>query len=66
MNAFEEMGHSLVLAQEGQRQLAEMVRAWVSASAKRLVKSVGHALSKGRAERRRGLTPPAEAPNWRG
>ena len=46
MNAFEEMGHSLILAQEGQRQLASMINVWLAESAKRLAKSLGNALSK--------------------
>ncbi len=46
MNAFEEMGHSLILAQEGQRQLAVLVNAWIAGTAKRLMKSLGNALSK--------------------
>jgi hypothetical protein len=46
MNAFEEMGHSLILAQEGQRQLASMLNAWIAQSVKRLVKSLGNAIAK--------------------
>ncbi len=46
MNSFEEMGRSLILAQEGQRQLAAMLNAWIADSAKRLLKSLGNALSK--------------------
>jgi hypothetical protein len=46
MNAFEEMGHSLILAQEGQRQLAALVSAWIADASKRLAKSVGNALAK--------------------